>query len=150
VAEQMEGPLVEAQARHTSALAEGDASGLDGVSSAFERLGTLLLAAEAAADAAVAWRQQGSRRAGAAALRATTLAEQCDGATTPALQNIDSRLLLTRAERDAALLAATGRSSKEIAAQFGISARTVETQLQRAYEKLGVSSRDELRSMLGG
>ncbi len=149
LAKDMEGHLIAARLSHTRALAASDPEALEEASKGFEQLGAALLAAEAAADAAVAWRKIGSRRAGAAAVRATSLAAVCEGATTPALRGLDSRLLLTRAERDAAVLAAAGRSNKEIAAQFGISVRTVETQLQRSYEKLGISSRDELSALLG-
>ena len=63
---------------------------------------------------------------------------------TPALSAIKSRSRLTQAERETALLAAAGRSNKEIAAQLGISVRTVENHLQHVYEKLGISARTEL------
>ena len=58
------------------------------------------------------------------------------------------RAELTPAERETALLAATGRSSKDIAADLVLSVRTVENRLQRVYEKLGVSSRTELSRRL--
>jgi DNA-binding CsgD family transcriptional regulator len=44
--------------------------------------------------------------------------------------------------------AAAGRSNKEIATQMQLSVRTVESHLQRAYEKLGVSGRRELTAAL--
>ena len=67
---------------------------------------------------------------------------------TPALRAMDVRAELTPAERETALLAATGRSSKDIAADLVLSVRTVENRLQRVYEKLGVSSRTELSRRL--
>jgi DNA-binding CsgD family transcriptional regulator len=55
---------------------------------------------------------------------------------------------LTTGERDVALLAAAGRTNPEIAAQLHLSRRTVENYLYRVYEKLGISTRDELASAL--
>jgi DNA-binding CsgD family transcriptional regulator len=55
---------------------------------------------------------------------------------------------LTPREREIATLAAGGMTSLEIARRLVISARTVETHLQRAYAKLGVASRADLASVL--
>jgi DNA-binding CsgD family transcriptional regulator len=60
-----------------------------------------------------------------------------------------ARALLTPAELDAALRAATGRSNKQIASAMYLSVRTVENRLQRVYEKLGASGRHELLELLG-
>ena len=149
VAAQVEGDLVPARLTHTEALAKGDANGLLAAANAFEAMGADLLAAEAAADAAVASRRAGEPKAAAAAeRRAGILASRCPGAVTPALQMIETRARLTQAEREAALLAAAGRSNKEIADELFLSVRTVENRLQRVYEKLGVSSRAELSAAL--
>ena len=51
---------------------------------------------------------------------------------------------LTPREREIALLAAAGASSREIAGRLVISVRTVDNHLQSAYRKLGVSRRQEL------
>ena len=52
----------------------------------FEHMGAMLVAAEASADAARAYRDAGaSRRATAAAQRAARLLDHCEGATTPAV-----------------------------------------------------------------
>jgi len=141
--------LAPARAAHAEALVRWDPSGLEAASAAFEDLGALLLAAEASADAAVAWRKAGdSRKAAAAERRGGALSLRCEGAMTPALRAIESRVLLTQAEREVALLAAAGRSNKDIAAQLHLSLRTVENYLHRAYEKLGVSGRAELAAAL--
>jgi DNA-binding NarL/FixJ family response regulator len=58
--------------------------------------------------------------------------------------------VLTRREREITSLAATGLSNKEIAETLVVSARTVENHLQRAYEKLGISSRAQLADALSG
>jgi DNA-binding NarL/FixJ family response regulator len=51
---------------------------------------------------------------------------------------------LTPAERRTAELVAQGRSNKEVAAELVVTVRTVESNLTRAYRKLGVRSRTEL------
>jgi DNA-binding CsgD family transcriptional regulator len=45
-------------------------------------------------------------------------------------------------------LLAVGHSSAEIAARLGLSVRTVDNNLNRAYAKLGVSGRARLRARL--
>jgi DNA-binding CsgD family transcriptional regulator len=51
---------------------------------------------------------------------------------------------LTPAEQEVAGLAASGLRNHEVAAQLGISPKTVEAHLARAYSKLGIRSRAEL------
>ena len=141
----VEGDLMAARAAHAVALAAKAQEALADVSARFEALGAVLLAAEAAADSAVAWRRWGDpRRAAKAEQRADALSATCENPATPALLAIKSRSRLTQAERETALLAAAGRSNKEIAAQLGISVRTVENHLQHVYEKLGISARTDL------
>lgn len=143
------GDLAPTRAAHTRALAASDAAALAEVADAFETMGADLLAAEAAADSGATWRSVGeSRKAAAGERRAATLADRCEGARTPALKVITTRARLTRREREAALLATTGRSNREIAARLYVSVRTVEGYLQRVYEKLGISSRTELPAAL--
>ena len=55
---------------------------------------------------------------------------------------------LTAREREVSLLAAGSATSQAIAAELGISVRTVDNLLSRSYLKLGVSSRDELGDAL--
>ena len=151
VAAGVEGELARARAEHTAALARHDAAALEQASSAFESLGAWLLAAEAAADAGVAWQRAGDgRRATAASRRAAVLGERCEGAATPALQAMEVRGALTPAERQVATMAAAGRSNRDIAAALYLSLRTVENRLHRIYEKLGISGRAELASALEG
>jgi DNA-binding CsgD family transcriptional regulator len=145
----MEGQLAAVMAAHARALVDKDAPGLEACSASFETLGACLLAAEAAADAAAAWMHRGGARSAAAAgRRAGRLADGCEGAVTPALGAIESRVRLTPAERECALLAAAGRSNREIAGTLYLSVRTVENRLQRIYEKLGVTSRADLAMAL--
>ncbi|MBI2704821.1 MAG: helix-turn-helix transcriptional regulator [Actinobacteria bacterium] len=111
-------------------------------------MGSLLLAAEAAADAARAFRRASrSRDATAASARSRHLAARCEGARTPALLLTETAAPLTRREREVAVLASKGMSSKEIAERLYLSVRTVDNHLSRAYEKLGVTGRDGLASV---
>ena len=149
VAAHIDGDLAPARAAHAAALARADAGALDKVSLVFEALGADLLAAEAAADAAVARRRDGDvREAAGAARRAGLLAERGEQPATPALHAVEARARLTPAERETAGLAAGGRSNKEIAAHLVLSTRTVENRLQRVYEKLGISGRADLAARL--
>ncbi|WP_235433662.1 AAA family ATPase [Protofrankia coriariae] len=149
LARELEGDLVAARAAHVVALAEDDPRALDAVATTFEHLDAELLAAEAAADAAVAWRRAGDvHRADAGLHRAAALAARCKGAVTPALAPIESRVQLTDAERETALLAAAGHTDRDIAAELQLSVRTVGNRLQRIYHKLGVSRRTDLARFL--
>jgi len=55
---------------------------------------------------------------------------------------------LTARERDVAMLAAQGESSKSIAERLYLSVRTVDNHLQNVYGKLGVTGRRELAKAL--
>ncbi|HTK63396.1 MAG TPA: AAA family ATPase [Pseudonocardia sp.] len=149
LAEQIDPGLVGPRAAHVRCLAAGDARGLEEVAEAFSDLGAGLLAADATADAAVAWTRLGHPRAAAAATRnAIRLADACEGAGTPALRSIAARARLTPAEREAAALAAAGHSNKQIADELTLSVRSIENRLQHVYDKLGISGRDELAGAL--
>jgi DNA-binding NarL/FixJ family response regulator len=58
--------------------------------------------------------------------------------------------VLSSREREIAEMAAAGMSAKEIATRLSLSDRTVENHLQRAFVKLGVSSRSALADALAG
>jgi len=143
-----EGDLVAAYASHAAAVA-GRPEALVEASDRFGRLGARLLAAEAASEAAHAFRRLGDGR-GAAALdaRAAALAEACEGARTPGLSAVVMVVPLTARERDIATLAAQGESSKAIAARLFLSVRTVNNHLQSVYSKLGVTGRGQLAGVL--
>jgi len=137
--------IINPLAAHARHLAADNPEGLQAAAGAFADLGAELLAADAAADAAVAWTRLGHARNAAGATRqALDLADACQGATTPSLRSIKARACLTPAERETALLAATGHSNKAIADELVLSVRSVENRLQRVYEKLGITSRAAL------
>jgi DNA-binding CsgD family transcriptional regulator len=149
LATQVDGDLVAARAAYVSALAARDSEVLAKVAGDFEDLGTILYAAEACADAAAVLRHAGEARPAAAAeQRAARLLARCEGAATPPVRHITARVRLTQGELDTAMQAAAGRSNKQIAAEMQLSVRTVESHLQRAYEKLGISGRHELAGAL--
>jgi DNA-binding CsgD family transcriptional regulator len=136
---------VAAKAEHAAALAAEDGTRLVAVADEFESLGSLLVAAEAAAAGADLWRRRREqRRAAALDLRSRELAARCEGATTPALIRPTSLVPLTEREREIALLAADGQPSRVIAERLYLSVRTVDNHLGRVYDKLGVSSRAAL------
>jgi DNA-binding CsgD family transcriptional regulator len=146
LASRVEGVLVATRAAHARALVAHDADGLEDVSRAFEDMGANLLAAEASADACRVWVHAGDHRALGARRRACSLAERL-GAKTPGLHIAALDSHLTAAEHEAAVLAASGLTNREMADQLTLSVRTIENRLQRCYEKLGVTCRGDLRSI---
>jgi DNA-binding CsgD family transcriptional regulator len=145
----LQGPLFPAYARHAAALQAGDGRLLEGASCGFEQAGYMLLAAEAAAQAACANDRSGRPgQAGLCAERAIRLATYCEGAVTPALEVRVPGLILTAREREIAGLAARGLTNRGIAAQLIVSVRTVETHLQNIFAKLGINRRAQLGELL--
>jgi DNA-binding CsgD family transcriptional regulator len=144
----LEGRLAPLLATSAAALAAGDGATLDRVAAAFEDLGALLLAAEAAAAAARVHQAAGrDGRANASRERAAGLVAACQGARTTGLGPDAVTSVLTPREREVAMLAAARTSSREIAARLELSVRTVDNYLGRAYAKLGVASRRELAAL---
>ena len=72
------------------------------------------------------------------------------GARTPGLVPPSVRCRLTARELEVALAAASGLSSKEIAARLSLAVRTVGNHLQRIYTKLEVSDRTALGGVIHG
>jgi len=149
IAPNVDGDYMAARHEHARALLADDADRLDTVSEAFERIGALLLASEAASSAAAEHRHAAMRRkATASAQRAAALLAECEGARPFGVEPEVPGVSLTRREREVAELAANNLTSREIAEKLFVSTRTVENHLQRAYEKLGVRGRRELREAL--
>jgi DNA-binding NarL/FixJ family response regulator len=149
LATRVDGPRAPAAAAHAAALAADDGAALLAASIQFEQIGTLLQAADAAAQAAAAHTRHNRRgTAHAATTRAHRLAQACEGARTPALATLASPLPLTPREREIVALTAKGLSNRQIAQRLVLSVRTVENHLYRACTKLNVSDRTELTTML--
>jgi DNA-binding CsgD family transcriptional regulator len=145
----VDGPFAATASAHAAALVAGDGAALLEVGERFAAADALLAAAEAADAAADAHREAGrASSARAAAARAARWLAECEGARPPTLLAAPEAAGLTPREREIALLAASGASSREIADRLVVSVRTVDNHLQRAYRKLGVSRRGDLDRVL--
>jgi DNA-binding NarL/FixJ family response regulator len=145
LARELGGRAAPVAAAHAAALSASDDAGLLAVAAELEAAQRYLVAADAAAQAAVLARRDGRPGdAAAAAARAAELAEQCEGARTPALGAASSPLPLRDREREIALLAAAGLTNRAIAGRLQLSVRTVESHVYRACTRLGLADRAEL------
>ena len=149
LAERVDGPYAGLAAAHAATLVAGDGAALLATAERFAEHDALLVAVEAAEAAAARHREAGRRSsARAAAARAGLWLTHCEGARPPTLAGAPEAAGLTRREREIALLAAGGSSSREIAARLVVSVRTVDNHLQNAYRKLGVTRRQDLPQAL--
>ena len=145
----VEGPRVGVAARFSAALNAGDAAELAAVSEEFERMGDLVAAVDAAAQAALAYRGKGLRGSALGwAARADALAEQCGGASTPALRQASEPVPFTDREREIVMLIGAGLSNRAVAERLTLSVRTVESHIYRAMAKTGTASRDALAALV--
>jgi DNA-binding CsgD family transcriptional regulator len=151
LAAEVDGAFGPTAAAHAAALVAGDPRALMEVAERFADMDALLVAAEAADAAAAAFREAGrAASARSASARAALWLESCEGARPPTLGAGQEATELTPREREVAMLAAGGLSSREIAERLVVSVRTVDNHLQRVYRKLGVTRRDELPKVLTG
>jgi DNA-binding NarL/FixJ family response regulator len=141
-------PLADAVAAHAQKLLAGDGEGLLAASAAYRRVGDRAAAADAAAQAAVAFTEgQQSKRGLYATALARELADECGGLCTPALRT-PAGLKLSGRQRDVVELVAAGLSNRDIAAKLVMSVRTVEGHVYRACQRVGAQSREELASIV--
>jgi DNA-binding NarL/FixJ family response regulator len=132
-----------------TALAAGDGSELTAVSEQFEQIGDLIAAADAAAHAAINYRRADLRGSALnCSALADALAEQCGGASTPALRQANEQLPLTDREREIVTLLGQGLSGRAVAERLTLSVRTVEGHVYRAMVKTGATTRNELAALL--
>jgi DNA-binding CsgD family transcriptional regulator len=90
-----------------------------------------------------------AQQAASETIRATADATLQRLAAQPAAPDLaDPLASLTIRERQIARLAATGLTSRDIAAELSVSPRTVDTHLSRIYRKLGITSRAALASQV--
>jgi DNA-binding CsgD family transcriptional regulator len=145
----VEGPRVGLAARFAVALRDGEAAELSSVSEEFERMGDLIAALDAAAHAALAYRSQDLRGSAlTCSARGDALAEQCGGASTPALRQAATPLPLTDREVEIVMMIGEGLSNRAMAERLTVSVRTVESHIYRAMAKTGTTSRDELAALI--
>ncbi|WP_156690444.1 helix-turn-helix transcriptional regulator [Mycobacterium sp. Marseille-P9652] len=149
LATHVQGPRAAVAARYAAALSADNAGELDRASTDFEAMGDLLAAADAAGQAATSHRRAGRPgSAMTAATRAHRLADQCGGATSPAIEAASLTPAFSNREREIAVLVAQGLSNREIAEAVSLSVRTVESHIYRASAKAGVSGRSALAAMM--
>lgn len=143
-----DGDLAPLCAAHARASATNDGDALEAVSVRFERLGLMVCAADAAAQAVQVHMSHRHDSAKQRALRrARYLLTRCDRVRTPALMSLHTADLTPR-EQSIVQLAASGLTSKQMAQRLVLSTRTIENHLQSAYSKLGIRSRSELASLV--
>ena len=149
LAARIDGPTAAIDAAHARALVDRDVDALRDVVARYEATDSLAMAAEAAAELADLHRARGETRlATAAGHRSAELADRAGGLRTPALARGAGIEPLTGREREVALLAARGRTSRDIGDHLGLSTRTVDAHLAHVYRKLGVAGRSELARAL--
>ncbi|WP_055701878.1 MULTISPECIES: helix-turn-helix transcriptional regulator [Streptomyces] len=142
------------QARHVQALARWDGGALDALAESQAWLGFLPLAAETAAQSALAHQAAGNHRRSRAARAACRDYLGAFGGTLPPwvkgedLRSCDTFGTLTVREREVSALVAAGLTNQEVADQLSVSVRTVENHLHRTYGKLGITTRSELAGRL--
>jgi DNA-binding CsgD family transcriptional regulator len=145
----IDGPLAPAHAVHARALVDRDVELQREAIDRYEAMDALGMAAEAAAELADMHRHRlETRLATAAQQRSAELSARAGGVRTPSLARGDGVEPLTGREREVALLAAAGRTSRDIGDHLGMATRTVDTHLARVYRKLGISGRAELADAL--
>jgi DNA-binding NarL/FixJ family response regulator len=136
--------LAGTQSDHATAAETAEAVGVAAAGERFAELGARLLGAEALSSAARLHEGQGNTAAARKAeTRARELLIASPGAKTPLLGDLKHQAL-TQRELHVARLAAAGLTNNEIAQRLVVSVRTVESHLYHAFDKLGVSSRNEL------
>lgn len=144
----VDGPRAQLTLRWARAVSCHEGDELSFISTEFENLGDRIAAADAAAHAAAAYRSHQKRGpALTAAARAARLIGQC-GASTPATRASASPLPLTNREREIAELLPKGLTNKQIADELTLSVRTVEGNIYRACNKLGLPDRVALANLM--
>jgi DNA-binding CsgD family transcriptional regulator len=144
LAEALSLPLADAVAQHAQALSAGDGEGLLEASAHYREIGDRVAAADAAAQASVAFDENQQHRRGLyAAALARELADECGGLSTPAVRT-PAGVKLSGRQRDVIELVVAGLSNRQIADQLVMSVRTVEGHVYRACQRVGAQSREEL------
>jgi DNA-binding CsgD family transcriptional regulator len=166
LARAFKGPRTLGVALRAAGLVEGGKRGIELLRQAarvLEGSGARLEHARATADLGAALRRAGQRaesreilrvaldlahRCGAIALTERTRTELAAAGGRPRRIVLTGLDALTPSERRIAQLAAGGLSNRDIAQNLFITARTVEGHLTRAYQKLAITSREQLPAAL--
>jgi len=134
--------------RHALAQQRSDAAALGAAADDFASGGYALWAGEAAAEASRLYRAAGDLPA-ARAMDAVVLGAVRSCGPAAAHLAVTGADRLTPREVEVALLAAKGRSDRDIAAALGVSIRTVQAHLRSVFQKLDLTSRTSLADALG-
>lgn len=149
LAAQHDAGLLGSFADHAIALERQDADALREVASRFATGGAVLFAAEATMQAVDILQRRGRRRAATAcATAATELVARCAGVVSPALTRSEEPL--TNRERQIAMMARRGLTSRAIADELVLSCRTVDNHLASVYRKTGIEGRHQLDRIVPG
>ncbi|MFD3537282.1 LuxR C-terminal-related transcriptional regulator [Streptomyces sp. NPDC058664] len=147
--ESLQAPLDSVRVAFAQGVAKGDAKKVSECAEKFEQSRVPLFAAEAWAAASIIHRDAGELRLATSTVwRCDNARGQYDGTPTFLLRALQEVEHLSPREREVAFLAARGHSSQEIADNLVVSVRTIDNHLYRAYRKLGVANRRELRQRL--
>jgi DNA-binding CsgD family transcriptional regulator len=149
VAARCDGELFPLMARYATALARADIEALRAIVPEFESRGYTSMAMESAAAAlASATERRQLDRIDPLAQELERLLAACGGYRPPWTRQAHPLGALTWREREVCELAAAGVPNSSIAEQLGVSVRTVDNHLHRAYEKLGVRTTHELAAAI--
>ncbi|MCU1400365.1 MAG: LuxR family transcriptional regulator, partial [Acidimicrobiales bacterium] len=150
LADRIASPRALHRARHVGSAGDGARLGL--LAAALETDGFAVWGCEVSIEAAARFTESGAtRQAGSEQRRATRLRSGFPNAVllAPAATSVpNAELQLRPGELQVVRLAADGLSAREIGEQLHLSVRTVGNYLLRAYRRLGVRGRDELRAAL--
>lgn len=135
-------PLVHGFALSAAGCVDREPDQLEEATDLLVRTGALVPAATTLECAAALLRDSRPQDAERLHLRAWMLRDHCQAHGEP--RRLRPRLTLTSREIEMARQAASGRTSRDIAADLGVSPRTVDNHLASTYRKLGISSRVEL------
>lgn len=128
---------------HTQALLANDALRLEECSALVEQRGSIVVAAEIAAQARDAFEADGRTASAMRAGEATRRLKDLSGAVASPALLVSPKYLTTR-ETEVARLVASGLSNREVAEQLGSSKRTIDNQMSSVYSKLGINGRSGL------
>lgn len=139
--------LLELLLEHADGVVDADADALERCAASFLRIGAWSLATDALRQCAAAQVAAGDPVGGRrTALRAGAVIASTDLRHRPCAADIPDEP--SAREVEIAVLAARGRSSREIADDAFISVRTVDNHLRSVYRKLGIDGREELPDLL--
>jgi DNA-binding CsgD family transcriptional regulator len=148
-AARVDGDLADSVAQHAIALFGDDGPALEKVAGRFAELGHEGLAHETYLIAYKAYRTRSQKTA---ANRCSAAAAQLeDGGCVPSFAVRQAPVVvetLTVREREISMAIAEGLSQRAVAEALGMSIRTVESHLHRAYRKLNVTNAQELHDAL--